>query len=380
MRTAIIGICVTLLLPAVVFAQSQPRTVEVTAEGISPVDAKERALRKALEEGGETFISSRSQTENFELIRDTIYTKAHGILRDIEVLEEKPVIGGTHLCRLKAVVLLDVLAEEWGNVQAILEASGNPRIIVTLRERIDGKPQEYSTIEAKISGYLARKGFMVLDAEQVKRIAERHNQRFDIADMTFLQWVARNQGADVFIQGSSSASFARWHSLGGANVAIYNCNADISMFNTDDASLIVREHIPQFQGAARTDRAPSIEAGKMALEKAGEELFDRIYREAVRKWIDNIGGSREITFEVRAVPALGVGIRMENMLREIDGVTNVRRRYDSQVATFYITSKMSANVLSNHLVMGDWENIVLIEEQQRNVIRGAYVGPAPARP
>jgi hypothetical protein len=364
--------------PSIVDAQG--KTVTVEAEGISPADARERAMRKALEEGGQVWIDSRSKTKNFQLLCDAIHTKANGILRDVEVLEEKPIIGGTHLCRLRATVVLDSLASEWGDLVALLEASGNPRIIVTMRERIDDLPQEYSTVEAKISGYLASKGFTVLDAEQVKQIGIRKGEKFDITDTKFLQSVARDQGAEVFVKGSSSASFARWHKSGGASVAIYNCNMDVSMFNTDDASLIVRENIPQFQGGARTDSAPSVEAGKMALDNAGDEILQRIYKEAIRKWAVLCGGSREITFEVRKVPNLGIAKKMGIMLREIEGVKNVIVTFDSEVANLRISATMSADVLSDHLVIGDWERLVTLEEAQRNVIRGAYIGVVPERP
>ena len=60
--------------------------VTVTGEGISEDDARNDALRKALEQGGKVFIDSYSEVENYTLVRDTIYARAEGIVKALEAI------------------------------------------------------------------------------------------------------------------------------------------------------------------------------------------------------------------------------------------------------------------------------------------------------
>ena len=68
--------------------------VSATGEGITPDAARDDALRKALEQGGRVEISSYSQVDNFVLIRDTIYSRADGIITDYKILEQGAGMGG----------------------------------------------------------------------------------------------------------------------------------------------------------------------------------------------------------------------------------------------------------------------------------------------
>ena len=80
---------------------AEPKTVTVTAEGYDRDDAIKRALRMALEQGAGVQIATYSEVENYALLRDTIYSRAAGIVKDYRVLEEKPGAGGTVIVTVK---------------------------------------------------------------------------------------------------------------------------------------------------------------------------------------------------------------------------------------------------------------------------------------
>src|SRR5437763_179613 len=75
-------------------AQGQPPkaddivVVEAQGEGMSKDEALKAALRAALEQGGKQEIFSNSKVENFQLMHDTIITRAAGIVTDYQVVSE----------------------------------------------------------------------------------------------------------------------------------------------------------------------------------------------------------------------------------------------------------------------------------------------------
>ena len=83
-------------LPSVaVWGQDDVVEVTVEGEGISKERALKAAKRAAIEKGAGSEISSHSQVESFELVRDAIYARADGLVTEYVVLEEGAAAGGT---------------------------------------------------------------------------------------------------------------------------------------------------------------------------------------------------------------------------------------------------------------------------------------------
>ena len=104
--------------------------VEAEGEGADKEQATKVALRAALEKGGKQEIFSDSKVENYQLMHDTILSRAQGIVTDYKVVEEKKVAGGTFKVKIKARVSKSVLKESWGAIQNVLNQIGRPKIMV----------------------------------------------------------------------------------------------------------------------------------------------------------------------------------------------------------------------------------------------------------
>jgi hypothetical protein len=115
-------------------AQDDFVEVTVTGQGLSEDGARRDALRRALEEGGKVELASRSQTENFQLIRDTIFARADGIITDYKIIEQGDAAGGVKYCKIVAKVSKSAIATTWGEVQNVLDQLGRPAIAVYIQE------------------------------------------------------------------------------------------------------------------------------------------------------------------------------------------------------------------------------------------------------
>ena len=258
--------------------------VTVQGEGISKDAAKNDALRRALEQGGQQEISSYSQVENFELIRDTIYSRAEGIITDYKILQEGPGVGGVFYCKIQAKVSKSAIATSWGEVQNVLDQIGRPGIMVMIAEYIDDIADDSSILESKIEERLIKSGFDVYAGAQVREIAKRESADAAVEDnVAKMQAIAKDFETQIFIIGSAHANAAGVKDLYGVKTAMYNCDAAVKMFYTDTGRLIASESEPAWRGGAQAHFTASKQAGKKALSNAGTEIIEKVGHPNLRR-------------------------------------------------------------------------------------------------
>ena len=352
--------------------------VTVTGEGITQDQACRDGLRKALEQGGEVEIASHSQVENFELIRDTIYARADGMVRDFKILEKGAAAGGTYYCRIRARVSKEAIASTWGEVQNVLDQIGRPGIAVYILERIDGVKQDSSILESQIENRLLAKGFKVYAGEQLRAIAEKEAADAESeANVAKMQAIAKDFGTQIFITGTAQANAAGVRNLAGQSTAMYNGDAMIKMYYTDTAELMASESRSNWRGGARGFFTHSPQAGKKALENAGETLVERCYQNVMRKWATRISYGGELTLEIEGMK-LAEALRLKKKLLAIDPdkIVSVHGpRGTKGIMTYRIQAKMTAEDLAMYLVEDEWARIIEVVDLKPNRIQAKKVGP-----
>jgi hypothetical protein len=357
-------------IPAVTFADDDIVRITVTGEGISQEMARKDALRKALEEGGKVEITSHSNVENFELIRDTIYSRSAGIVKDYKVLQEGAGAGGIYFCKIEADVSKSAVATAWGDVQNVLDQIGRPKIMVWIDETIDNALDTSSILESKIEERLIKSGFDVYARSQIEAIAEK--EAADAAaddDIIKPQAIAKRFDCQIFIRGNANANGAGVEDLYGVPAAFYNCDAMVKTFHTDTARLLASESIPTTRRGARGQFSHSPQAAKAALAAAGEEIIEKTYVTVMEQWATQISAGGEIRLEISNIKA-GPALKLKKMLAEIEGVEKVNGPDLSKgEANFRIVAKMSAEDLAQILVDGDWASIIEVEDIKLNRIQ-----------
>ncbi len=79
-------------------------TLTVSGQGKTQDDAKQNALRNAIEQAFGTFISSNTEILNDELVKDEIVSIANGNIQKFEVISEVEVPEAGHATTLKVTV------------------------------------------------------------------------------------------------------------------------------------------------------------------------------------------------------------------------------------------------------------------------------------
>jgi hypothetical protein len=364
------------LLGAPLAAQEDVVEVSVTGEGVSEDSARQDALRKALEQGGRSEIASRSEVDNYELIRDTIYARSDGIVTDYKILEQGDGVGGVKFCKIRAKVSKSAIASTWGETQNLLDQVGQPGVAIYINERIDGIIQDSSILESRLENRLLDVGFRVFAGEQVRAIADKESaDAASEANVAKMQAIAKDFGTQIFITGTAQADAAGVRDLYGQATAMYNGDGMIKMFYTDTAELLASESLANWRGGARGFHTISPQAGKKALENAGEELVTRCYENVMRRWSTRISSGGEIRLEVEGMN-IADAIRLKKKIQAIDPdrILGVNHAMTKGIATFRIRAKMTAETLVEHLVDGEFAAMLEVVDLKTNRIQAKAVG------
>lgn len=344
--------------------------VEVEGEGLDKDGALKAALRAALEQGGKQEIFSDTRVENYQLMHDTIISRAEGVVTDFKVLDgPKQIVGGTWKVKIRAAVSKKAMVDSWGAIQNVLNQIGRPKIMVWIVERIDGQVEEQSILETKIEERMLKSGFDLVDKNQMRSIMEKEKADAAAEDnVTKLAAIAKDFEADIFIAGTANANQAGIEDLYGAPAAFYNCDAQVKVYWTDTAKLLASVPLPQTRGGARGRKEYSPQAGKQALDFAGARVVEEIYQQVMKQWSTAISAGGELILQVEGTNFKAAN-DLKKAIQEIEGVEHVNMKFSKGNAEYRINAKMGAQELAEKLSEGAFAKMLEVQDLKLNRIQ-----------
>lgn len=133
----------------------------VTATGMSffeagrEIVAREKALdeakRAAIEQAVGTMVESRTVVEDFQVVKDQIFSRTGGYLKNLNILEEKKSDLGTFEVTIQAEVEIADLVNDLDRFNRILSWQKNPRIAIVIEPLL---VNEYLAAARKTAGLL----------------------------------------------------------------------------------------------------------------------------------------------------------------------------------------------------------------------------------
>ncbi len=357
-------------------AEEESRTVTVTAEGYTRDDALKQALRRALEQGAGVQIAAYSEVENFALARDTIYSRAAGVISDYRVLSERETDAGTWEVSLRAVVRRSAVAAAWGEVQNVLDQIGRPKIMVWIDESIDGQLQKQSLVESRIEELLVKAGFDLVAREGAADIRRRDVEGHTGGQRTAEQaQLAREAGAHILIRGYANAHRAGLENLYGTPAAFYNCDVQAKVYTTDTAKLLASESIPVTRRGVRSRREFSPQAARAALVAATFPSSDtrrepalaiRLFETVMEQWSTQISAGSTIELEVGNLDFKRF-LTIKSTMAAMQGVQSVNGEFTDSVGKFRVQTTVSAATLAElltHPPFDGWLDITDLKLQR----------------
>lgn len=350
---------------AATWAQPKTMTVIVTGMGLSEEEAIQNGKKKAAEE---VFVKvySESQTKDFELVKNTVLTRSAGFIQSYEVLGRTITADDAVEVKMKVVVLQDPLDDLWGVVTNLMKDMGRPRIMVFLREKVDGQWQDSSTVETRVVRALKEAGFALVEQSQIQAIEKKELEAAVAEDNpSKVQYLAQKFGAPIFITGVATAEGGR-KTIYGMEKWYYEGDANIKIYRSDTGEIMQALPGKSTPGVQRTARA----AAKQALDSQGQYAARILTQDVLRFWMDVLGGRGEVQLKVGGLD-FGQASELEEELKKIEGVSDVTSDFGSDNATYSIECDTTAKNLAKK-IYACLKDKLKIKNVSQNVIQAEY--------
>lgn len=320
-------------LPAIpAGAQAEGELIKVEAEGFAPIKggdmsgareaAKRSAYRDALEKALGAHVTGITEMKNYEVVKDKVFSQTTGLVKQFDIVREKVGDDGilylTAICQVARVALDGVLGP------AVLDALGNPRVMVLLDERIGDTPSFLSTAESEVMRVFEKAGYLLVDLTQAGMIKGIDlYEAWANNDPEFFRQLARDFHADVLIYGKAYASSFADQVISG--VRIYGVRSTVQL----KAVLANTAYQLGSDAVEEKTKGVSVEDGAIkGLQPAASKASKSIVHKIAYALVSGSAGG---------IPGRTVKVKISNMtfkdakglksaLEDVDGVTAVYQR------------------------------------------------------
>lgn len=309
-------------------------------------EARRAAYRDALEKALGACVTGITEMKDFAVVRDKVFSKASGIVKDFQVISEKiedDVLTLTGVCKVEERALDGVLGPD------VIASLGNPRIMILIDEMVGENAPFISAAESETAEIFERAGYLLVDSDQAKALLHLDpSAAFD--DPVKLSEAARTLKADIIVVGRAyAAPFAEQKVQG---IKLYGVKGTVRLKSvlTQTAYQISSKSVERSTGKKP---AQSVETGaertiKEAAAVAAEEIVYKIAYSMASAG-SAIGGT---TVNIKIADASFQDVEaIEEQLREIAGDSGeiFERSYRDSLLEIDVVSGKTARELASFL-------------------------------
>lgn len=312
-------------------AQPGPGDKVIKAVGQAPgsggnakEQAKQDALRKAVEQACGTFISSKTKVKDYQVIYDKAMSFAAGYVKEFEVLGFSEADGIT-TCRLRATVSTVSFEKEWARLTHTIEAEGNPRCIVVVVEDNDvddlNPPKTNGVAQGVIEHFFLDKGVQLMDKGASDQVRMRDVTLAALNDdINKLAAAGAAFKADVVVRAVAEARRAGSSQIAGRTVYKWKATINVRAYHTDSAQMIMSNTYTTTKTTVNANQG-----GDDALRACAEKHCAQMLRDIGESWRKR-QNVRRICQVVIANCTRKDYKAFEKAMREVDGVQGVKLR------------------------------------------------------
>jgi len=369
-RVFLLLILTTLLLPSLVFAQT-PDIVNTTAEGVGVIvdgntalardQAIKDALRIAVEQAVGTMVASETLVQNYEVLRDQIYSKTKGYIQNYKVIDEKTE-DTLFRVTIQAIVAQGNLKNDLMALDLLMARKNMPRVMIMVAEQNVGM-QYYSfwwglrtehtdmtVSENTLMGLLGQKGFIVIDhAVKTGRVEIEKPYRVESLSNEAIVSIGKQFEAEVVIYGKALAKAAG--SVAGSSMKSAQADISLRAVNTDNGHVLA-----SVTTNAAAVHPSKITAGTNALKIVTESSAEHLMEQILDRWNQDLMSGGMIHLILSNVGEYSRLVKFkETVQKKIRGVSGLYQRdYSEGVATLDIKIASTSQALADELVVLDY--------------------------
>ena len=351
----LIGLLLAFVFPVSVGGQDKL----VTAKGLANLlgndivlardQAIQNALRKVVEQAVGTFVSAETQVEDFEFVRDQIFTRSSGFIKNYAIVSESLSKElGAYTVTLEARVSVGQLNQE---VDALLTPSekgvlitqqGQPRIMVQVNERFIGNQMSGqsnlpipSRVEQLLMDELRKKGFQFIQPSIHSQGQSQHG--------ILRQDMNSHQEADILIVGEVVATSGG--AIQGTIMKPIHASLFLRAIHRDSGKFIC-----EMSGQKTVPHISAIAGASEAVNLVSESLVPRFANLVFSKVAQYTQLPKMVHLTINVKDFLELLQFESSLRREIKGIQNLfRRSYNAKVGKVDVLFKGDVISLANEL-------------------------------
>ena len=318
--------------------------VLVEGHGDSHEAALHDALRQAVEQAVGTLVDSQTLVQNYMVLRDEVYTKSQGFVRDYSIISEKQLHDESVI---QARVTVDTqpnssLMSKLQRLQIIEVGLRDPRIGVVIVEHYT-RPIPDPTAENAMINQLMEAGFRrMVDHGQLARIRNSDAIKAVInqGDAKAAVRLLANAPLDYLIVGEAFAEYAGSDS--GYNVISCRARVEARLIKVDTGEIIAAQGFHS-GGIDITEFTAAKKSLNNAGKAAGKYFADKLMAYAANP-------EKGLQIKVVAVNDYSIVNLLGRLLRQQSGITNAfLRDYQQGTAMFDVNYSGSPVILAEQL-------------------------------
>lgn len=305
----------------------QEETKEIIATGMgggAPAKARDDAindaLRRAVEQGMGTYISSETLVEQMMLVEDKIYSRTSGYIQDYKILSEKR-DSDLYSVTISATVKMTRLADDLKAIGLLIRKKSNPRVMVIVRSTEESgtyfniASEGNRNAQNHIESMLLAKGFRLVDPSLVQRKKELEmllagNNPAAAAD------IAVDYGAEILIEADVRRDFAGNRSILGRPAKFFSNDLRLKAIETDTGKIMYSGY---------ETRPASGASSLQQLEEATAKLTDEMIRGILDQWRKDVYQAATFQIQLSGISFTELSKIIQG-LEELRGVGNIRTR------------------------------------------------------
>jgi hypothetical protein len=369
------------------------------AEGYAPIrngnkneareEARREAYRDALEKALGAVVTGITEMQNYQVVKDKIFSQTTGIVKNFDVLrewEEDEMFYISALCQVSYAALDGVLGP------AVIDALGNPRIMILIDERVEGREEKsnedrnewISATENEALRVFEKAGYLIVDRDQARALVNL-DPTVAFNDPSQLMDAARTLKADIIVLGKAYATYQPGKREG---ITLYRVKSTVQL------KAVLTQTAYQL-GSKVVER----ETGKkptLSVKEGADRCFTEAASIASKEIVHKIAYSL-VSGSAGGIPGATVNIKiadisfkeveiLEEALRELAGKSGgvYEREYKDNVLQVDVVSEKTARAVASFLS----ENGISIEGVTAQTINGkggiadrdSTPAPAPSSP
>src|SRR3989339_786166 len=215
-------------------------------EGAARDQAKQNALRDAVEQGVGTLIDSKTKVENWQVISDEVFTSSQGFVKSFKMLADEK-RGSSWWVEIDAEVATDLIKGKLSELRILHKKMGNKRLLVIYRaespQALEEDNAAVSTCLGQLQTDLTAAGFRVFDQKSIERVSSQRRTQETWKLEKWMQ-IAQEQQADILAEFELSANTG---SRGAAMIQSAEVALQLRVYDVSTGRLIASQSAQQRQ-------------------------------------------------------------------------------------------------------------------------------------